>query len=99
VDVRDNLLKSTPLGWACRWGRTEMAKLFRRRLLVPCRRPREALGISLHRRGELFHSVPMGYVILPAGEVDFDPDEQARNVMRLVFDKFEELGSIDGLFR
>ena len=27
VDVRDNLLQSTPLGWACRWGRTEMAKL------------------------------------------------------------------------
>ena len=29
-------------------------------------------------RGELFHGVPMGYVILPTGEVDFDPDEQAR---------------------
>jgi DNA invertase Pin-like site-specific DNA recombinase len=49
-------------------------------------------------RGELFHSVPMGYVILPTGEVDFDPDEQARNVMRTVFEKFDELGSIYGLF-
>jgi DNA invertase Pin-like site-specific DNA recombinase len=49
-------------------------------------------------RGELFHSVPMGYVILPSGEVDFDPDEQARNVMQLVFDKFDALGSIYGLF-
>ena len=28
LDVRDDLLKSTPLGWACRWGRTEMVKLF-----------------------------------------------------------------------
>lgn len=27
VDVRDNLLKSTPLGWACRWGRLEIVKL------------------------------------------------------------------------
>ena len=27
IDVRDHLLKSTPLGWACRWGRTEIAKL------------------------------------------------------------------------
>jgi ankyrin repeat protein len=27
-DIRDELLKSTPLGWACRWGRTEMVKLF-----------------------------------------------------------------------
>jgi ankyrin repeat protein len=28
LDVRDTLLMSTPLGWACRWGRTEMVKLF-----------------------------------------------------------------------
>src|SRR5262249_42551941 len=27
LDVRDHLFKSTPLGWACRWGRTEVAKL------------------------------------------------------------------------
>jgi ankyrin repeat protein len=27
TDIRDHLLKSTPLGWACRWGRTEIAKL------------------------------------------------------------------------
>ena len=28
LDVRDDLLQSTPLGWACRWGRIELAKLF-----------------------------------------------------------------------
>jgi ankyrin repeat protein len=27
LDLRDNLLKSTPLGWACRWGRVELVKL------------------------------------------------------------------------
>jgi len=27
MDVRDDLLKSTPLGWACRWGRAEVARL------------------------------------------------------------------------
>jgi ankyrin repeat protein len=27
LDVRDNLLKSTPFGWACRWGRVELVKL------------------------------------------------------------------------
>ncbi len=27
VDVRDDVLKSTPLGWACRWGRKEMVQL------------------------------------------------------------------------
>jgi ankyrin repeat protein len=27
LDLRDDLLQSTPLGWACRWGRTELAEL------------------------------------------------------------------------
>lgn len=27
LDIRDNLLESTPLEWACRWGRIEMMKL------------------------------------------------------------------------
>jgi ankyrin repeat protein len=26
LDLRDDLLKSTPLGWACRWGRTKLAE-------------------------------------------------------------------------
>jgi ankyrin repeat protein len=30
LDVRDDLLKSTPLGWACRWGRVELVQLFLR---------------------------------------------------------------------
>lgn len=28
LSKRDQLLKSTPLGWACRWGRTELVKLY-----------------------------------------------------------------------
>jgi len=27
LDARDELLRSTPLGWACRWGRQELAEL------------------------------------------------------------------------
>lgn len=27
MDLRDGILKSTPLGWACRWGRAEVAKV------------------------------------------------------------------------
>jgi DNA invertase Pin-like site-specific DNA recombinase len=49
------------------------------------------------QRGEMFHGVPMGYVILPNDEVAFDPDEQARTVMQMVFDKFDEIGTIYGL--
>lgn len=44
-------------------------------------------------RGELLSHVPIGYVRSPSGEVALDPDEQARSVVRLVFEKFEELGS------
>src|SRR5262249_50563947 len=51
------------------------------------------------RRGELFHGVPMGYVLLPTGQIALDPDEQARDVVHLVFDKFAELGSVWGVFR
>jgi DNA invertase Pin-like site-specific DNA recombinase len=49
------------------------------------------------QRGEMFHGVPMGYVILPNGEVAFDPDEQARCVVQLIFDKFDQIGTIYGL--
>lgn len=51
------------------------------------------------RRGELFHSVPVGYIMLPNDEVALDPDEQARSVMRQIFDKFDEVGTIYGTFR
>jgi ankyrin repeat protein len=27
LDIRDDLLQSTPLGWACRWGRVELVRL------------------------------------------------------------------------
>jgi DNA invertase Pin-like site-specific DNA recombinase len=49
-------------------------------------------------RGELFPNVPLGYAKLPSGEVGLDPDEQARSVVQLIFDKFDELGSLWGLF-
>jgi hypothetical protein len=28
LDLRDTVLLSTPLGWACRWGRIELVSLF-----------------------------------------------------------------------
>jgi len=31
LDVRDDLLKSTPLGWACRWGHRELVELLLQR--------------------------------------------------------------------
>jgi DNA invertase Pin-like site-specific DNA recombinase len=49
-------------------------------------------------RGELFYGVPFGYVLKSKIEVDFDPDEQARAVVYLIFEKFKELGSVNSLF-
>ena len=51
------------------------------------------------QRGELILTVPCGYLKLPTGEVILDPDEQARSTVRLVFEKFAELGSFGRLYR
>lgn len=50
-------------------------------------------------RGELFYFVPLGYFKTPSGEVVQEPDEQARGMIQLVFEKFEELGSAYAVFR
>jgi hypothetical protein len=46
----------------------------------------------------LFLHVPIGYVKSPTGEVMQEPDEQARGIVRLVFDKFDELGTVWRVF-
>ena len=45
-------------------------------------------------RGELFFKLPFGYAKAPAGEVVLDPDEQARAVVRLIFDTFDQVGTL-----
>jgi DNA invertase Pin-like site-specific DNA recombinase len=56
---------------------------------------------KLHKaeRGELFAAAPLGYIRLPSGGIAFDPDEQVQSVVRLIFAKYEELGSVYGVFR
>jgi DNA invertase Pin-like site-specific DNA recombinase len=51
------------------------------------------------RRGELIVSVPAGYVKSPTGQVALDPDEQAQDVIRLVFDQFDRQGTVHGVLR
>ncbi|WP_308201566.1 recombinase family protein [Sphaerisporangium perillae] len=50
-------------------------------------------------RGELAFQLPIGYVRRPSGEVVFDPDEQARHVVGLVFDTFTRLGTLNAVLR
>src|SRR4051812_17441689 len=50
------------------------------------------------RRGELESKGPIGYVRDGTG-LAFDPDEQARGVVRLVFELFERLGTMNAVLR
>lgn len=49
------------------------------------------------RRGGLFSHAPIGYIRSLDGGMELDSDEQARGVVRLIFDKFAELGSAAGV--
>jgi DNA invertase Pin-like site-specific DNA recombinase len=51
------------------------------------------------RRGELSFPLPIGYVWTPDGEIGFDPDEQVQQVVRLIFRKFDDLGTLHALLR
>ncbi len=51
------------------------------------------------RRGELVVGTPIGYVKSPTGEVLFDPDEQAQDVIRRIFDEFDRRGTVHGVLR
>jgi DNA invertase Pin-like site-specific DNA recombinase len=66
--------------------------------LITMRNRLERGRLNKAERGELFVTAPIGYVKLPAGGVAQDPDEQVRAVVDLIFDKFDELGSIYALF-
>ncbi|UCC30796.1 MAG: recombinase family protein [Phycisphaerales bacterium] len=51
------------------------------------------------KRGELFNHPPICYIRQQGGELALDPDEQVQGVVRLIFDQFDELGSINAVLR
>ena len=51
------------------------------------------------RRGELAVDPPLGYLRRPSGEIVLDPDEQVQEVIRLIFRKFAELGTVHAVLR
>jgi len=53
--------------------------------------------LSKARRGELALPLPSGYVRRASGEVTLDLDEQVQQVVRLIFRKFEELGTLNAV--
>jgi DNA invertase Pin-like site-specific DNA recombinase len=51
------------------------------------------------QKAKLFSHAPSGYIRQLNGDVTFDPDEQVQFVTRLVFKKFEELGSVNSVLQ
>jgi DNA invertase Pin-like site-specific DNA recombinase len=59
----------------------------------------QAGRLAKARRGELAIPLPLGCVRRASGEAALDPDEQVQTVVRLVFGKFAELGTLHALLR
>lgn len=49
------------------------------------------------QRGEMFHDVPVGYVLDENGLPQFDPDDSAKRVVAQFFELFERLGSVNAV--
>jgi DNA invertase Pin-like site-specific DNA recombinase len=50
------------------------------------------------RRGELYHKGPIGYARV-GDQLVLDPDEQAQSVVRLIFDQFNRLGTMNAVLQ
>jgi DNA invertase Pin-like site-specific DNA recombinase len=61
--------------------------------LVTMRNRLDRGRLNKAQRAELFHRAPVGYHKLSSERIELEPDEQARAVVQIIFDKFDELGS------
>jgi DNA invertase Pin-like site-specific DNA recombinase len=50
-------------------------------------------------RGEVLNHASIGYLRTVAGAFVIDPDEQVQAVVRLIFEQFKRLGSVNGLLK
>jgi DNA invertase Pin-like site-specific DNA recombinase len=57
----------------------------------------QAGRLNRAQRGEWLGQVPPGYIVGPNRKLQFDPDEQVQQVIRLVLEQFARLGSICGV--
>ena len=55
TDIRDHLLQSTPLGWACRWGRAALARLLLARGADPVEAEAESWATPRAWAGKMGH--------------------------------------------
>lgn len=50
-------------------------------------------------RGQLFHNLPAGFVRTADDRIELDPDQRVQQIIRMLFARFEELGSINQVFK
>jgi DNA invertase Pin-like site-specific DNA recombinase len=46
------------------------------------------------QRGDLYSMLPAGYYLTEDGQYEMDPDERVQRTVKLVFDKFQQLGTV-----
>jgi DNA invertase Pin-like site-specific DNA recombinase len=61
--------------------------------LVTMRNRLDRGRLNKAQRAALFHRASVGYHKLSSDRIELEPDEQARGIVQLIFDKFDELGS------
>jgi len=50
-------------------------------------------------RGQLFHNLPAGFVVTADDRIELDPNQRVQQIIRTLFAKFEEFGSIRQVFK
>jgi ankyrin repeat protein len=74
LDVRDALLSSTPLGWACRWGRVELVRLFLDRGADPVERYAETWATPRAWAEKMGHSDVLAMLAQQSADPETGPD-------------------------
>jgi Recombinase/Recombinase zinc beta ribbon domain len=59
----------------------------------------QAGRLNRARRGEWLGQPPAGYIVGLDGKLQFDPDEEVQERIRLIFEQFASLGSVAGVLR
>jgi ankyrin repeat protein len=70
TDYRDDILKSTPFGWACRWGRVELVRLLIEHGAVPEEKDAETWAQPLSWARKMGHKEIVSVLIQKSGSIN-----------------------------
>ena len=76
TDYRDDILQSTPLGWACRWGRSKLVRLLMEERAVPEEKEAEAWAQPLAWARKMGHNEIASVLMQDYGSVSTKESEK-----------------------